>query len=115
MARKLDLDAAVLKNTIQRFNANANAGHDPDFHRGEHTYDRIFGDHKIKSNPSLMPLEKPPFYALRIYPGDIGTNGGLVTDVNGAVRSDEHTYELQSLMRLSYTVFCFKQHKSATR
>src|SRR3546814_432529 len=85
MARKLDLDAAVLKNTIQRFNANANAGHDPDFHRGEHTYDRIFGDHKIKSNPSLMPLEKPPFYALRIYPGDIGTNGGLVTDVNGAV------------------------------
>src|SRR3546814_13167917 len=32
-----------------------------------------------------MPLEKPPFYARRIYPGDIGTNGGLVTDVNGAV------------------------------
>src|SRR3546814_7479800 len=94
MARKLDLDAAVLKNTIQRFNANANAGHDPDFHRGEHTYDRIFGDHKIKSNPSLMPLEKPPFYALRIY------------------RSEEHTSELQSLMRISYAVFCLTQIKT---
>jgi 3-oxosteroid 1-dehydrogenase len=37
-----------------------------------------------------MPLEKPPFYALAIYPGDIGTNGGLVTDSNGAVMDDEN-------------------------
>src|SRR3546814_16903478 len=85
MARKLDLDAAVLKTTIQRFNANANAGHDPDFHRSEHNYDRIFGDHRIKSNHSLMTLEKPPFYALRSYPVDIGRTGGVVTDVDGEV------------------------------
>src|SRR3546814_2941661 len=31
--------------------------------------------------------------------------------VNGAIRSDEHTSELQSLMRISYDVFCLK-HKS---
>src|SRR3546814_9489626 len=29
----------------------------------------------------------------------------------GAPRSEEHTYELQSLMRLSYAVFCFKKNK----
>src|SRR3546814_8756344 len=28
-----------------------------------------------------------------------------------ADRSDEHTYELQSLMRISYAVFCLKQKK----
>src|SRR3546814_9654251 len=27
------------------------------------------------------------------------------------VRSEEHTYELQSLMRISYAVFCFKKNK----
>src|SRR3546814_19887062 len=83
MARKLALAAAVLKNTIQRFNANANAGHDPDFNRGVHTYDRIFGHTQIQSHPSTMHSETPPFYTLRIYPGAIGQKDDLCTDVNG--------------------------------
>src|SRR3546814_9397296 len=32
--------------------------------------------------------------------------------VNGLLRSEEHTSELQSLMRISYAVFCLKQKKS---
>src|SRR3546814_1346523 len=32
-------------------------------------------------------------------------------DVPGAVRSEEHTSELQSLMRISYAVFCLKKKK----
>src|SRR3546814_8493082 len=36
--------------------------------------------------------------------------GGLALDVGGAhVRSEEHTSELQSLMRISYAVFCLKK------
>src|SRR3546814_2288374 len=31
--------------------------------------------------------------------------------VSGAVRSEEHTSELQSLMRISYAVFCLKKKK----
>src|SRR3546814_7114536 len=31
---------------------------------------------------------------------------------DGAVRSEEHTSELQSLMRISYAVFCLKNKKS---
>src|SRR3546814_1874610 len=31
-----------------------------------------------------------------------------------AVRSEEHTSELQSLMRISYAVFCLKKKKSNT-
>src|SRR3546814_4184746 len=33
----------------------------------------------------------------------------------GRVRSEEHTSELQSLMRISYAVFCLKKKKKDTR
>src|SRR3546814_1293562 len=33
------------------------------------------------------------------------------TDGRGARRSEEHTSELQSLMRISYAVFCLKKKK----
>src|SRR3546814_2270897 len=32
--------------------------------------------------------------------------------VTGGVRSEEHTSELQSLMRISYAVFCLKKNKT---
>src|SRR3546814_6659757 len=38
---------------------------------------------------------------------------GIVTPGSGSVtadRSEEHTSELQSLMRISYAVFCLKKH-----
>src|SRR3546814_1363119 len=34
-----------------------------------------------------------------------------LVDQNQAVRSEEHTSELQSLMRISYAVFCLKKKK----
>src|SRR3546814_4702619 len=37
-----------------------------------------------------------------------GTTGGTTT------RSEEHTSELQSLMRISYAVFCLKKKKEST-
>src|SRR3546814_3720079 len=33
----------------------------------------------------------------------------------GGIRSEEHTSELQSLMRISYAVFCLKKKKSNTQ
>src|SRR3546814_5529431 len=38
---------------------------------------------------------------------------GLMDDAggDGAMRSEEHTSELQSLMRISYAVFCLKKKK----
>src|SRR3546814_2754531 len=35
----------------------------------------------------------------------------LVDNIRGHVRSEEHTSELQSLMRISYAVFCLKNNK----
>src|SRR3546814_9805212 len=36
-------------------------------------------------------------------------NGRCVYDFNATARSEEHTSELQSLMRISYAVFCLKK------
>src|SRR3546814_4704504 len=34
--------------------------------------------------------------------------------LTGRIRSEEHTSELQSLMRISYAVFCLKKKKTCT-
>src|SRR3546814_8515000 len=36
----------------------------------------------------------------------------MIVDDAGNVRSEEHTSELQSLMRISYAVFCLKKKKN---
>lgn len=70
----------ILAQTVTRFNEHAVKGEDPDFHRGEAAYDKMYGDPRVGPNPCLAPIAKGPFYAMPIYPGDIGTNGGLLTD-----------------------------------
>src|SRR3546814_6196772 len=40
---------------------------------------------------------------------------GDLEDEAVAVRSEEHTSELQSLMRISYAVFCLKKNKKVNR
>jgi 3-oxosteroid 1-dehydrogenase len=89
LAQKLNMQPAALIATIERFNAQARLGKDLDFGRGEQIYDRVFGDRKISPNPNLAPLSKPPYFALPIYPGDIGTNGGLRTDENARVQNSQ--------------------------
>src|SRR3546814_8512941 len=48
---------------------------------------------------------------------DRAIRGGEVPEAGGAVgvRSEEHTSELQSLMRISYAVFCLKKKKTKTQ
>jgi succinate dehydrogenase/fumarate reductase flavoprotein subunit len=55
-------------------------GHDDDFGRGNSMYDRYYGDPAITPNPNLAPLLKPPFYAVKVVPGDLGTCGGIRAD-----------------------------------
>src|SRR5690606_4201236 len=71
LAAAIDVPPASLEDTIRRFNADAVAGRDAEFGRGDTAYDRYYGDPKVKPNPNLAPLDKPPFYAMPIYPGDI--------------------------------------------
>lgn len=85
LAGKIGVSPDNLEQTIARFNANAARGEDPDFHRGRDAYDRYYGDPRRKPNPNLKPLDKAPYYAMTIYPGDIGTNGGIETDAEARV------------------------------
>ena len=45
----------------------------------------MYGDPRNQPNPCLRPIENGPFYAMPIYPGDIGTNGGMVTNEKAQV------------------------------
>jgi len=65
------------------------AGRDEDFHRGDTAYDRFYGDPRVAPNPNLATIDTPPYYASAIYPGDLGTKGGLLTDEHArVVRTD---------------------------
>jgi 3-oxosteroid 1-dehydrogenase len=66
------------------------AGRDTDFNRGENAYERYMADPTVKPNPSLGVIERAPFYAVEIFPGDLGTCGGLVTNERAQVmRADD--------------------------
>ena len=86
LAGQLGIDAAVLGETVNRFNGHAKAGRDPDFGRGDSAYNRYFGDPTNKPNPNLGPIDKAPFYAVQVFAGDLGTKGGLVTDEYARVK-----------------------------
>lgn len=65
--------------TIARFNQLAAEGKDLDFGRGEETYDRAF---TAAASP-LLPIDTPPYHAAVFGLSDLGTKGGLRTDVRG--------------------------------
>ena len=85
LADKCGLDPTALRRTTDRFNAMAQTGKDTDFQRGDFHYDRYYADHTVGPNPTMRPLVQGPFYAIRVYPGDLGTKGGLVTDAAARV------------------------------
>lgn len=96
LASQIGINAAGLLETVEKFNGFAKNGKDLDFHRGEDAYDLLYGDIRIQPNPCLAPIIEPPFYAIEIHPGDIGTKGGLLTDENGRV-VDENDQPIQGL------------------
>lgn len=89
LAGKIGIPAAALAATVERFNGDARIGVDSEFDRGGPAYDRMYGDPRVQPNPTLAPIVKAPFYAFPIYGGDIGTNGGIVTDENARVLDTE--------------------------
>jgi len=88
LARRIGVDADGLVETVRRFNGFARTGRDLDFERGESLQDRYYTSRAEGPNPSLGPIEKPPFYAVKVYPGDLGTKGGFRTDARARVLAD---------------------------
>ena len=85
LARELGIDADNLAQTVARHNQFARTGEDLEFGRGSQAYSRYLGDPDSRPNPCLAPIETPPFYAVKLYPGDIGSACGLRTNANAQV------------------------------
>ena len=85
LAPRLGMDPGRLAATVARFNGQCRSGVDADFGRGNSAYDRYYGDPLVRPNPNVGPLEKGPFTAVKVVPGDLGTKGGLLTDARARV------------------------------
>jgi len=92
LAGKLGIPGDALVETVDRFNAHAREGRDPDFHRGEATYNKYWGSRRNRDfspGPVLGPLETAPFYGIKLELGSVGTLGGLITNTNAQVVNPE--------------------------
>lgn len=85
LASKIDIDAENLNQAVTDINRFAQTGVDEQFGKGNNAFDRYYGDPHVKPNPCLAALTKPPFYAVRVTPGEIGSKGGLVIDTQARV------------------------------
>lgn len=91
LARRIGVDPDGLTGTVQRWNRCCADGVDPDFHRGDNAYDHYYGDPWSTGNRCLGPLDRPPYYAMRVYSGVIGSKGGPVTDTTGRALTRDGT------------------------
>lgn len=88
LARQIDVPPDALTETVKRFNEFAAKGEDPDFGRGQSSYNICLGDPGYKPNAALGPIDRAPFYAARVFPADVGTCGGLVTNEHAQVLNE---------------------------
>lgn len=89
LAEKLGIDTDALRATVSRYNIDAVSGVDTEFGRGRDAYQRFLGDAACKPNPCMRPMETAPFYAVKLYPADLGTSGGLVADRSAQVLRED--------------------------
>jgi succinate dehydrogenase/fumarate reductase flavoprotein subunit len=84
LAAQLGVDPTTMADTVSRFNRRAAAGHDDEFGRGQSAFERASGDARAP-HPNLGGIEEPPFFALPIHSGVVGTKAGPRTDCQARV------------------------------
>ena len=85
LAEIVGIDPDGLRATQAKVNGYAVTGKDLELQRGDSVYDRYYGDPSVTPNPCLAPLKEGPFYCMVLYPGEMGTAGGLVIDTHARV------------------------------
>jgi succinate dehydrogenase/fumarate reductase flavoprotein subunit len=85
LAHKAGIDPASLEATVKNVNVYAREGKDPEFGKGTKAYNRYQGDALHAPNPCVKPIEKAPYYAIKVVVGDLGTYAGLMTDRHSRV------------------------------
>ncbi len=111
LAAALGLPVVAFEETVAAFNADARRGIDTAFGRGSDIYQRHLGDAEHGPNPCLAPIEKGPFYAVAVWPADLGMAAGIVTDESARVLGADGTVipglyacgnDMQSVMNGAY-------------
>jgi succinate dehydrogenase/fumarate reductase flavoprotein subunit len=85
LATRSGINVTGMQQTIETYNAYAVNGEDPMFGRGSSAFNRYLGDPANKPNPNVRPVSEPPFYAVKVYVGEVGTYAGLATSPHGEV------------------------------
>ncbi|MDK1481938.1 FAD-dependent oxidoreductase, partial [Sinorhizobium sp. 6-117] len=85
LAKACGIDPQGLRTTIDHYNTHARNGEDPAFGRGTTPYNRKQGDPKHRPNPCVAPIERGPFYAVKVLPGSFATFSGLKTNGSAEV------------------------------
>jgi succinate dehydrogenase/fumarate reductase flavoprotein subunit len=85
LAASAGIDVKGLEATVAEFNATAAEGRDPVFGKGSRAYNRFQGDALHGPNPCLAPIERGPFFAIKMVVGDLGTYAGIETDAYSRV------------------------------
>ena len=85
LAHLCGIDANGLRATVDAYNLHARTGQDPAFGRGSTPYNRKQGDPSHQPNPCVAPIEKGPFYAVKVEPGCFGTFAGLKVNEHAQV------------------------------
>ncbi|MEH7385171.1 FAD-binding protein [Bacillus sp. JJ1521] len=86
LAEKIGVDPDGLEKTVTNFNKHAEDLVDPEFSRGTLHFEK-FATRFAGPQANIGPIVKAPFYALPIYYGSLGTNGGPRINENGQVIS----------------------------
>ena len=89
LAQQLGLDTQTLSETVARYNRDAAQGVDREFAKGGNSYNRAMGDPGHQPDACNAPLLSAPFYAIKLYTGDLGTSRGLVTTADAQVVNTE--------------------------
>lgn len=79
------IDPEGLERTVRDYNIHAMRGEDPAFGRGTTPYNQLQGDPSQMPNPCIAPLDRGPFFAVRVIPGSFGTFAGLKTNEHAQV------------------------------
>lgn len=92
LARMIDIDPAVLTETVERFNGFARRGRDEDFHRGETAWEKFHTPDpgpEEGGNGALGTIKIPAFYAAPYYRAILATKGGPRTNERGQVLRED--------------------------
>ena len=87
LGTKTGIDPEGLARTVAAWNRNVANDIDPDFERGSSAYDGYWGDERAATvaGKTLGPIDSPPYHAVPVSVGAMGTKGGPRTDRDGHV------------------------------